>query len=833
MGQPFDPYYKWLAIPAEEQPPNHYRLLGVKLFEQDPDVIQAAADQRMAHLRTYQTGQYADWSQRLLNEVSAAKICLLNPEKKDDYDQQLREMGESASVIAIEEAIIFDDDSPSHIQSISNLGKRIPVGVFVVVLTTMLAVLIGGALYWKNSVSEPLAEQRDESAVSQGKDAGESKPGTPATTAKAPDKHKDTLVKRTAPASDGSKKKVISVASNTKSTADKKPASAKLSLKPNPANSEPTEESTAKEEPQQKEPAKEKPSKEETAKEDSSKEDESQDKAWGNHLPDRAAIPSDAAQEAAMKLAHDLYKDEFAKAKTAEDKLALAKKLLSLAIGSKDPDAGTYVLLRLARDISVQASSGETAFEAIDALAERYQVDALEMKFDALTAFAKKARTSPQHVSLAEQASRLNEDAAEAGNYTQAINLTKLVIVEAGAGRNKELLQTAKASLQELQKKAKFAAEFEAAKDVLKDKPDDGTANVTVGIYFAFIQNKWTKALSHLAKGDDETLQKLAKQENGASRANLDQQIVVADAWWEAAQTAEGVRRTVMLRRANYWYAKVAAAGDISGLTKIKVEKRLDDLAKIEHDASPAGPKPRSTIIFNKWFPLLTSPNDLMGWETEDCRYTYVNRIIDLQQWGMFCAISAKDAMIRAKVKRPRSARIRLYLRNSEQGCYYLQLASDSWSIVKLTPRPGGGQRRNTGQAHLWGNTDTLNSIPVSRNYNDLVFEMGFSAVGDTLTAYFNRQSVVQAKDGSFNEGTVGIGTDTSNGLLVTDIEMLIPSKVSLVEDRRAAVGSPKQAREGNAKKPNSKRSPARDANGDLPNFDTKAPLDNRARLKK
>ena len=45
----FDPYHKWLAIPPEEQPPNHYRLLGVSPFESDPDVIENAADQRMAH----------------------------------------------------------------------------------------------------------------------------------------------------------------------------------------------------------------------------------------------------------------------------------------------------------------------------------------------------------------------------------------------------------------------------------------------------------------------------------------------------------------------------------------------------------------------------------------------------------------------------------------------------------------------------------------------------------------------------------------------------------------------------------------------------------------
>jgi len=50
----FDPYHVWLGIPPEEQPPDHYRLLGIPALENNPDVIENAADQRMAHLRTFQ-----------------------------------------------------------------------------------------------------------------------------------------------------------------------------------------------------------------------------------------------------------------------------------------------------------------------------------------------------------------------------------------------------------------------------------------------------------------------------------------------------------------------------------------------------------------------------------------------------------------------------------------------------------------------------------------------------------------------------------------------------------------------------------------------------------
>src|SRR5215469_4355 len=96
MPEGFDPYRKWLGIPPAEQPPNHYRLLAIGLFEDDPDVIESAADQRMSHLRTFQAGAHSALSQKLLNEVAAAKVCLLSADPKAAYDAELRRRLDSA-----------------------------------------------------------------------------------------------------------------------------------------------------------------------------------------------------------------------------------------------------------------------------------------------------------------------------------------------------------------------------------------------------------------------------------------------------------------------------------------------------------------------------------------------------------------------------------------------------------------------------------------------------------------------------------------------------------------------------------------------------------------
>ena len=86
----FDPYAQWLAIPPHEQPADHYRLLGLPRFEADAAKVTAAADERMARVRSFQLGPNAALSQRILNELSAARATLLSELRRVSYDLVLR-----------------------------------------------------------------------------------------------------------------------------------------------------------------------------------------------------------------------------------------------------------------------------------------------------------------------------------------------------------------------------------------------------------------------------------------------------------------------------------------------------------------------------------------------------------------------------------------------------------------------------------------------------------------------------------------------------------------------------------------------------------------------
>ncbi|MBC8356293.1 MAG: hypothetical protein H8E66_30305 [Planctomycetes bacterium] len=107
MSESFDPYLQWLGIEPHEMPVDHYRLLGIQRFESDVTIIAAAADARMSQVRTFQMGTRAAYSQKLLNELAAARVCLLNPGARASYDQVI-------------EAVLFSSAAPPQVAQIAN-----------------------------------------------------------------------------------------------------------------------------------------------------------------------------------------------------------------------------------------------------------------------------------------------------------------------------------------------------------------------------------------------------------------------------------------------------------------------------------------------------------------------------------------------------------------------------------------------------------------------------------------------------------------------------------------------------------------------------------------
>ena len=96
----FDPYRQWFGIDPrewqEQAAPDHYRLLGIQRFESSQQVIETAVEQRVAFLHEVASGDHSAESQQLLNLVAQARLCLLAPQSKQEYDLWLKQAASAA-----------------------------------------------------------------------------------------------------------------------------------------------------------------------------------------------------------------------------------------------------------------------------------------------------------------------------------------------------------------------------------------------------------------------------------------------------------------------------------------------------------------------------------------------------------------------------------------------------------------------------------------------------------------------------------------------------------------------------------------------------------------
>ncbi len=127
MTQSFDPYRDWLGIEDPSRPLDHYRLLDLPQFEDDPQRIAQAADLAMAKIRKIRPGaRIADWG-RLLDQLNGVKVCLMDPASKAAYDAGLREASRVAKPPATDHGVNGSKaEAPPEVATPPNLAKTPP-----------------------------------------------------------------------------------------------------------------------------------------------------------------------------------------------------------------------------------------------------------------------------------------------------------------------------------------------------------------------------------------------------------------------------------------------------------------------------------------------------------------------------------------------------------------------------------------------------------------------------------------------------------------------------------------------------------------------------------
>jgi hypothetical protein len=605
MALAFDPYHKWLGIPPAEQPPNHYRLLAINPFESDPDVIEGAADQRMVHLRSLQTGQHADLTQELLNKISAAKLCLLRPDKKKEYDDQLRARQVRAAPPPV-------PPGPPPGAAIAPAPPSAEEHADTPVVFQAAAPVVAGPLDFINAAPssksgvwepEPLpvsGRGTSYKARSSGYSSGKAYK-SPARKSPTPmilafvavvavvgigliiyamnqgggntDQANSTSV-----ASDAEKHTV------TEPPVEKPPKVVPHSVPPknppppsNPGNEHsnpnphvtPVVETTH----PSSHPKPDKP--------DTPKPPDNPPPAPVKPPPEpvetRKAVPDQAAQTKAVATVHEVLKDDYAKALTPEARASLVRKLIKLASETNDDPNLRYVMGTQAVELAVKAGETDLAFEAIDGMNAYFAVDGWDLKAKALLQLSHQAKSLPSRKEVAAQALTMTDGALSAERYEAAAELASIATTMSDLLGDPLLREQAREAHARALRMQNLAQEYKTAKEKLATHPDDAEANLSVGRYLCFQKDDWKAGVPYLAKSNDETLKTLAGMESNPP-TDVSEQMKLADAWWTAAEKSADKTGTVgkpMFARAKYWYRE--ALPGLSGFALEKAQKRASD----------------------------------------------------------------------------------------------------------------------------------------------------------------------------------------------------------------------------------------------------------------
>lgn len=544
MGE-FDPYHKWLGISPRDQPPSHYRLLGIDQYESDPEVIEAAAERRMSFLHQYVTGDHIADAQGLLNELAAARVCLLDPKRRRLYDQQLASSAKTSPF-------------PSH-----GLTRfRI---ILMSVALSAIAVLIG-VFVFVSRVAD--TDQRD--------DVADQTISTPNSNAGIPPSKGRELVGDDAELPQASNEsaalnnsnEVVSDAdqqlvledsgdSNKSITVGTPPSeNAPGSDKPDPAQNE--VEAQSKTPPTVTEPAT-----------TVTPNDEITDNA-------KLKIPDESSEIVAQRKIRQLFERDFRYASRSEAKTALAKKLLELGKQTDLDPSERYVSLTLAKELADTAADDQLAEDSVTELDRWFDVDVFALKLATLRRQFGLARQPEVYSKLAEKALQTAHDAIRARRYESALKIAVMSQAIARKSNNPRLMVETRVVHDQTEKLRDESIDAMNARKLLATQPLDGRANDTLGHFLCFVENDWEQGTFYLAQSDHEAIKLAAQLEQKQNPVDASQ---IGDAWWKLAERATGESRQRYQQRARHWYEQATTTPGTfqQKLIASRVQQALED----------------------------------------------------------------------------------------------------------------------------------------------------------------------------------------------------------------------------------------------------------------
>jgi hypothetical protein len=298
-----------------------------------------------------------------------------------------------------------------------------------------------------------------------------------------------------------------------------------------------------------------------------------------------AATPDAAALSESLKNIRTLLKDDYTKAKSPSAKLALAKKQISLGVETSDNANARYALFLEGRDLALEAGDVETALLAIDEIARRYlDVNALDLKLEALDKAARSARTREACTVLSIMCMSVTETARDVGNFKVAEAASNLAASNARKSKKGNLAAWTTYLARDIAESAKEHARAWEAAELLRTNKSNPEAMLTLGRFRALVMGQWEQGLPLLQGSSDPVLKTIALQEM-QQPAEASAQIELGEAWWAAAEKAEGLLKSRARSRAMYWYERSLAT--LQGLSRTQAEEKLSRCIREASDYKP------------------------------------------------------------------------------------------------------------------------------------------------------------------------------------------------------------------------------------------------------
>lgn len=622
MAESFDPYHKWLGIPPAEQPPHYYRLLGLNVFESDSDVIRSAADQRTAYVRTFQNGPQGDLSQKILNEISKAKVHLLDSNKKLAYDEALRLLPQYNSRVDSEpESTETDSAPPFEKDHASSTNRQLMMGLYSGIAG--LIILGGGAfislsafaIWWMfvrdpqpmpvNNQPSTQVAQNTQAANPQlptnqnlpltSNDDSASQNNTPTT---APPTNQNSTPQNTLNPDANDKSKGED--ENTKSTSDPDQSSSTNSAnQTNKPSATSTNNVPANSNPRSTNPRPTPTNRPPTTLSSAHKEygvnryrlgidtdvaeflrDLEQDR---NRNPDKEIEALNASPYKSENVRILVQEFKVAKkldesAETAVDQKSVVDELLSEADKSEDFSIEKFIASRLiAYEVGVEKFDLQLALQAKEEIRAR---SVTEFSADFRTLLSKPIQKG---ASLADFECcflilrQLIKDAATDGDLNELDALSELLQQVVADSKAKDLRKSVLEYRRKLQDFIQEYREFQTAQETLKQDPTNAAATLTVGTFLAFSLNDWEAAIPLLSKAEDVGLATVAKMEEGAASAQPEAIYHLANSWWALAESSSAKLKSSYQLRAGYWYKKIASEDSVAS-NRAEIVRRLTTL---------------------------------------------------------------------------------------------------------------------------------------------------------------------------------------------------------------------------------------------------------------